>query len=85
MLPALAPLLRGDLLMLVKPQFELQPADIGKGGLVDATRRPTRASRRASAPPAPTIGLGVRDYFESAVAGGDGNREYFPAGPDEDA
>ena len=36
-LPALAPLVAGpagQLLMLVKPQFELQPADIGKGGLV---------------------------------------------------
>ncbi|HEY9095846.1 MAG TPA: TlyA family RNA methyltransferase, partial [Hydrogenophaga sp.] len=34
--PALVPLLRGggDLLMLVKPQFELQPEHIGKGGLV---------------------------------------------------
>ncbi|HET8871502.1 MAG TPA: SAM-dependent methyltransferase, partial [Aquabacterium sp.] len=35
-LPALVPLLsaKGELLMLVKPQFELQPAQIGKGGLV---------------------------------------------------
>ena len=36
-LPALAPLLgkpRGELLLLVKPQFELQPADIGRGGIV---------------------------------------------------
>ena len=35
-LPALLPLLKkgGALLMLVKPQFELQPSDIGKGGLV---------------------------------------------------
>jgi 23S rRNA (cytidine1920-2'-O)/16S rRNA (cytidine1409-2'-O)-methyltransferase len=35
-LPALLPLLNktGQLLMLVKPQFELQPGDIGKGGIV---------------------------------------------------
>ena len=35
-LPALLPFLKqgGALLMLVKPQFELQPSDIGKGGLV---------------------------------------------------
>ena len=35
-LPALAPLLApgGDLLMLVKPQFELQPGQVGKGGIV---------------------------------------------------
>ncbi|RYF36282.1 MAG: TlyA family RNA methyltransferase [Comamonadaceae bacterium] len=35
-LPALAPLLRpgGRLLMLAKPQFELQPGQVGKGGVV---------------------------------------------------
>src|SRR5574343_821020 len=35
-LPAVVPWLKagGDLLMLVKPQFELQPAQIGKGGIV---------------------------------------------------
>ncbi|MDQ2736103.1 MAG: TlyA family RNA methyltransferase, partial [Pseudomonadota bacterium] len=33
-LPALVPLMNGDLLLLVKPQFELQRVDIGKGGLV---------------------------------------------------
>ena len=35
-LPALVPFLRPDgaLLMLVKPQFELQPGQVGKGGIV---------------------------------------------------
>src|SRR3954468_6681430 len=35
-LPALAPLLKpgGHLLMLAKPQFELQPGQVGKGGVV---------------------------------------------------
>ena len=33
-LPALVPLLGGPLLLLVKPQFELQPVDIGPGGKV---------------------------------------------------
>ncbi len=35
-LPALVPLLAtgGELLMLVKPQFELQPGQVGKGGIV---------------------------------------------------
>ena len=35
-LPALVPLLKpgADLLMLVKPQFELQPGQVGKGGIV---------------------------------------------------
>ena len=54
-LPALAAAgwARGELLMLVKPQFELQPADIGKGGLVRDERVLRRASSSACAPPAP--------------------------------
>jgi len=75
-LPALAPLAAGDLLLLVKPQFELQPKDIGKGGIVkDAAayvevERKLREACEAS-------GLAVVDWFESAITGGDGNREFF--------
>lgn len=78
-LPALAPLLRkprGELLMLVKPQFELQPADIGKGGLVrdeSAFERVQTRLREACA----DCGLAVLDWFASPIAGGDGNREFF--------
>ncbi len=75
-LPALAPLLSGDLLMLVKPQFELQPADIGKGGMVTDPAAHARVQARIRAA-CTEVGLGVRDYFESPVTGGDGNREYF--------
>lgn len=78
-LPALAPLLEtagGELLMLVKPQFELQPADIGKGGLVrDATAYPRVEARLREACKA--CGLDVVDWFDSPIAGGDGNREFF--------
>jgi 23S rRNA (cytidine1920-2'-O)/16S rRNA (cytidine1409-2'-O)-methyltransferase len=75
-LPALAPLLHGDLLMLVKPQFELQPGDIGKGGIVSDLAAHARVQARISAACA-ALGLGVRGYFDSTVAGGDGNREHF--------
>jgi 23S rRNA (cytidine1920-2'-O)/16S rRNA (cytidine1409-2'-O)-methyltransferase len=75
-LPALAALAARDLLLLVKPQFELQPADIGKGGLVTDPAAHARVEARLRAACA-EAGLTVRDYFESAVAGGDGNREYF--------
>lgn len=77
-LPTIAQYLaaNGDALMLVKPQFELQPADIGKGGLVrDAASYPRVEQRIRDACAA--LSLSVRDYFESAVAGGDGNREFF--------
>ena len=75
-LPALAPLAERDLLLLVKPQFELQPADIGKGGLVtDATAHQRVEARLREA--CALQRLTVRDYFASSVAGGDGNREHF--------
>lgn len=77
--PAIVPLLRpggAGLLMLVKPQFELQPEHIGKGGLVkDAASHALVQQRIAQA--CEDNGLHLRDYFESAIAGGDGNREFF--------
>ena len=77
-LPALAPLLGagGELLMLVKPQFELQPADIGKGGLVKDIAAYARVEARIRERSV-QAGLKVLDYFTSAIAGGDGNREFF--------
>jgi 23S rRNA (cytidine1920-2'-O)/16S rRNA (cytidine1409-2'-O)-methyltransferase len=79
-LPALARLVdpaRGEALLLAKPQFELQPADIGKGGLVvePAAAAPRVEARVREACAA--NGLAVVDWFESAVPGGDGNTEYF--------
>jgi 23S rRNA (cytidine1920-2'-O)/16S rRNA (cytidine1409-2'-O)-methyltransferase len=76
--PALLPLLQpaGDLLMLVKPQFELQPQFIGKGGLVrDEGCYPLVEQRIRQA--CADHGLTLRDYFESPITGGDGNREFF--------
>lgn len=63
-------------LSLVKPQFELQPADIGKGGLVkDPTRYADVEVRIRDA--CAEAGLAVLDWFESPITGGDGNREFF--------
>ena len=75
-LPALAPLLGGTLLMLVKPQFELQPADIGKGGLVKDPAAYARVEARLREACA-ALKLNVVDWFDSPIAGGDGNREFF--------
>ena len=75
-LPTIARRLGANALLLVKPQFELQPVDIGKGGLVkhaDSYARVETRIRSACADHA----LEVRGYFESAVTGGDGNREFF--------
>lgn len=76
--PALVPLMApgGHGLMLVKPQFELQPSHIGKGGLVrSADSYPLVRQRITDALTA--LGLELRDYFDSPITGGDGNREFF--------
>ena len=77
-LPALVPLLQagGALLMLVKPQFELQPADIGKGGIVrDAALFASVEQRIRGACEA--LGLHALRWLDSPITGGDGNREFF--------
>jgi 23S rRNA (cytidine1920-2'-O)/16S rRNA (cytidine1409-2'-O)-methyltransferase len=77
-LPAVADQLAADghALLLVKPQFELQPRDIGKGGLVKAAAAYPRVEARLRAACLDRA-LGVVDYFASAIDGGDGNREFF--------
>jgi 23S rRNA (cytidine1920-2'-O)/16S rRNA (cytidine1409-2'-O)-methyltransferase len=62
--------------MLVKPQFELQPADIGKGGIVRDPALYARVEQRLRAACANT-GLAVLHWLDSPIAGGDGNREFF--------
>jgi 23S rRNA (cytidine1920-2'-O)/16S rRNA (cytidine1409-2'-O)-methyltransferase len=77
-LPAVVPLLKrkGHLLMLVKPQFELQPGQVGKGGIVrDAAMYPIVEQRLRET--CKTLGLQVRHWFDSPIEGGDGNREFF--------
>lgn len=76
--PALRPLLapQGLMLMLVKPQFELQPRHIGKGGLVREDA-PVAALPGQFVEEAAALGLTMLDWFDSAVPGGDGNSEYF--------
>lgn len=77
-LPAVVALLKpgGSLLTLVKPQFELQPGQVGKGGIVkDASLYLFVEQRLRDACAA--LGLEVTAWFESPIAGGDGNREFF--------
>jgi 23S rRNA (cytidine1920-2'-O)/16S rRNA (cytidine1409-2'-O)-methyltransferase len=77
-LPALVPLLApgGDLLMLVKPQFELQPGQVGKGGIVRDPARHAEVEARLRAACA-ACHLAVLRWLDSPIAGGDGNREFF--------
>ncbi|MBU3647096.1 MAG: TlyA family RNA methyltransferase [Limnohabitans sp.] len=77
-LPALLPLVKhgGRLLMLVKPQFELQPSDIGKGGLVKDHASYVQVEARLREACA-NLQLDVLGYWPSAIAGGDGNQEFW--------
>jgi 23S rRNA (cytidine1920-2'-O)/16S rRNA (cytidine1409-2'-O)-methyltransferase len=77
-IPQLPPLLTqmGEALLLVKPQFEVGPENVGKGGIVtDADLYPevreklTRICLEHS--------LAVVDWFDSPITGADGNREFF--------
>jgi 23S rRNA (cytidine1920-2'-O)/16S rRNA (cytidine1409-2'-O)-methyltransferase len=77
-LPAVVPWLKsgGHLLTLVKPQFELQPGQVGKGGIVrDAAFYPLIEQRLRDA--CASLGLAVHGWFDSPIEGGDGNREFF--------
>jgi 23S rRNA (cytidine1920-2'-O)/16S rRNA (cytidine1409-2'-O)-methyltransferase len=77
-LPALAPLLKdgGALLFLVKPQFELQPGQVGKRGIVtDASLYAVVEKRIRDC--CAQLGLKVKGWYDSPVTGGDGNREFF--------
>jgi len=79
-LPAIVPFLKegGTLLMLVKPQFELQPGQVGKGGIVkDASFYPLIEARLRES--CAELKLAVTDWFDSPIEGGDGNREFFIA------
>ena len=77
-LPAVLRLLKADghLLMLVKPQFELQPGQIGKGGIVREAIHFEFVEKRLRDCCA-ELGITVLGWMESSIEGGDGNREFF--------
>lgn len=77
-LPACVPFLcpGGAVLLLVKPQFELQPGQVGKGGIVRDERLYAEVEQRIRDCYA-ALGLRVSGWFESPILGGDGNREFF--------
>jgi 23S rRNA (cytidine1920-2'-O)/16S rRNA (cytidine1409-2'-O)-methyltransferase len=77
-LPAIAERLTpdGEILALVKPQFELGRGRVGKGGVVrdPADRREALVSIGKAAE---AIGLAVRGFASSGLPGPKGNRETF--------
>jgi len=66
----------GDLMLMVKPQFEVGKERLGTGGVVrDPTLR--AAAVRKIAVRAAELGLGVRGVTASPLPGPAGNVEYF--------
>ena len=77
-LPRLREFLRpgGELLALVKPQFEVGKGKVGKGGVVrDPALQQEAVARVAAA--AQSLGFQVSPAFASPLKGPKGNQEYF--------
>lgn len=76
-LPAAAPLVRpeGDIVVLVKPQFEVGRGQVGKGGIVRDPELHRAACERVGAAAAQ---LGLRtELMESPILGAEGNKEFL--------
>ena len=75
-LPAVRIFLRGELVALIKPQFEVGKHEVGKGGIVrdDAKRA---AAVQAVVDFAGENGFEVKGVIESPVKGAEGNIEYL--------
>jgi 23S rRNA (cytidine1920-2'-O)/16S rRNA (cytidine1409-2'-O)-methyltransferase len=75
-LPAVAKFLRGELVALIKPQFEVGKHEVGKGGIVrDEEKRAAAVSGVVAF--ATENGFDVRGVIESPVRGAEGNVEYL--------
>jgi len=79
-LPAAVPLLApsADVLVLVKPQFEAERGEVGRGGIVRDEAVRARAVARVAACAA-SLGLEPRGVVPSPITGADGNVEYLAA------
>jgi 23S rRNA (cytidine1920-2'-O)/16S rRNA (cytidine1409-2'-O)-methyltransferase len=77
-LPAVAPLGRpgADFLFLVKPQFELEKRDVGKGGIVRDVALHQKAVERVKLAAA-HCGLEFLGVRPSRLTGAQGNQEFF--------
>ncbi len=67
---------RGEIVALVKPQFELGPNQVGKGGVVKDPEKQKEAVARVRAFAA-GLGLECRGESPSDIKGPKGNQEYF--------
>jgi len=77
-LPVIADVLpgHGEIVALIKPQFEVARKEVGEGGVVRDARKHTAAIRRV-ADKACDLGMVVRGLCASPIRGAKGNREFF--------
>jgi 23S rRNA (cytidine1920-2'-O)/16S rRNA (cytidine1409-2'-O)-methyltransferase len=75
-LPAVAKFLDGELVALIKPQFEVGKKDVGKGGIVRDDGKRAEAVESVVAF-AREIGFDVKGVIESPVKGAEGNVEFL--------
>jgi 23S rRNA (cytidine1920-2'-O)/16S rRNA (cytidine1409-2'-O)-methyltransferase len=78
----------GEVLALVKPQFEVGKGQVGKGGVVRDQRLQQEAVAKVTKAAA-ALGMQVSPAFPSPLKGPKGNQEYFlyliaPAGTEQD-
>ena len=74
MVPLLAP--DGRIVTLIKPQFEVGKAEVGKGGIVKDPAKHKRVIEEVNNA-AQTHGLNVAGLIESPIQGADGNVEFL--------
>lgn len=66
----------GEILFLVKPQFELDSTKLSKKGVVKDTQNYLLVEEKIKNKMV-ELKLKVLDYFESPILGGEGNKEFF--------
>jgi 23S rRNA (cytidine1920-2'-O)/16S rRNA (cytidine1409-2'-O)-methyltransferase len=77
-LPALVDLLKpeGQIVILIKPQFEVGKGEVGKGGIVREAEKHERVVGEVN-DFAESVGLRVIGVIESPILGAEGNKEFL--------
>lgn len=78
LLPVIVPLLteNGQIIVLIKPQFEVGKGEVGKGGIVREPEKHERVIVEVNSF-ADGIGLHCKGVIESPILGAEGNKEFL--------
>ena len=66
----------GDFICLIKPQFEVGRAGLGKGGIVKDSKTRDHAVKKVTVF-ASGVGFALKGIMQSSIKGGDGNIEFL--------